>query len=83
MLKQNQLKLKQQEAQQNSLEREMRWEQIRYVINSFSTVACLLILGLSIGIAFGINIPNGAGCTKGNLLCQYLRWRQPKVDLKT
>ena len=80
LLKLQQLKLKEQETAQSKQAREMFWEQIQYFVGSFSTVVWLLIIGITLGITIGINIPNGAGCTDGNLLCQHLRWRQPKVD---
>ena len=59
----------------------MFWEQIQYFICSLSTVSLLILLGLSIGMFIGINVPNGAGCTEQNLLCGWLRLRQPKVNL--
>lgn len=57
------------------------WSQIQYFIGSFSTVCILIFLGLFFGLFAGINVPNGAGCKEENLLCQWLRLRQPKVNL--
>lgn len=59
----------------------MFWSQVQYFICSVSTVSLLILLGLLIGIFVGINVPDGAGCTKQNLLCDWLRLRQPTVEI--
>jgi hypothetical protein len=81
LLKEKNLQLKASESKQKQMEKMMFWEQIQYFICSVSTISLSIILGLSIGIFIGINVPNGAGCSKQNLLCGWLRLRQPKVNL--
>ena len=81
LLKEKNLHLKALETKQKHTEKTMFWSQIQYFICSLSTVSLLILLGLSIGMFIGINVPNGAGCTEQNLLCGWLRLRQPKVNL--
>ena len=57
------------------------WSQIQYFISTFSTVSILFMLGMLPGILIGINVPDGAGCTNHNFLCDKLRLRQPKVNI--
>ncbi len=81
LLKEKNLHLKAIDLKQKQQEKMMFWGQIQYFICSFSTVLGLIILGLSLGIFVGINVPDGAGCSNHNLLCDKLRLRQPKVNL--
>ena len=59
----------------------MFWSQIQYFISTFTTVSLLCMLGILLGALIGINVPDGAGCTSNNLLCNKLRLRQPKVNI--
>ena len=45
----------------------------------FTPWLALLLMG--VGILVGINVPDGAGCSQHNLLCDKLRLRQPKVEI--
>ncbi|MGB5709399.1 MAG: hypothetical protein WBM44_00610 [Waterburya sp.] len=81
LLKEKNLHLKAIELKQKQQEKMMFWGQIQYFICSLSTVSLIILLGLSIGIFVGINIPDGAGCSRENLLCDKFRLRQPKVEI--
>ncbi|MEO1669449.1 MAG: hypothetical protein AAFR77_01480 [Cyanobacteria bacterium J06631_2] len=81
-LKVQSLQLQEVANKQEKLKRELFWGEIGYVVGGFRTVFTLLMIGFVIGIFVGINIPDGAGCTNGNIVCKYLRLRLPKVELK-
>ena len=81
LLKEKNLHLVALESKQKQREKMMFWGQIQYFICSFCTVSLLILLGLSVGIFVGINVPDGAGCNRQNLLCDWLRLRQPKVKI--
>lgn len=75
-------KLKEEEIEQKLKARRVFHQEMEFWLGSFLSIFLILIIGLLLGIIFGLNIPDGVGCTQRNFLCQWLRLRQPKVELE-
>ena len=49
------------------------------ILGSFLSTSAVFVVGILIGGAIFINVPEGVGCDRDNVLCQKMRFRQPKI----
>lgn len=53
--------------------------QVQDLASSLLNLVLVFLLGLSVGVMGGVNLPNAVLCEQGNGLCHFLRVRSPKV----
>ena len=75
-------RLKIEEIEQKLKERRVMHQEISFWLGSGISISLILMIGLFLGVMFGVNVPDGAACTQGNFLCHWFRFRQPKVEFE-
>ncbi len=76
-------RLKIEEIEQKLKERRVMHQEISFWLGSGLSISLILMIGLFLGVMFGVNVPDGAACTQGNFLCHWFRFRQPLVEFKS
>ena len=75
-------RLKIEEIEHKLKERRVMHQEISFWLGSGISVSLILMIGLFLGVMFGVNVPDGAACTQRNFLCQWFRFRQPLVEFE-
>ncbi len=75
-------RLKIEEIEQKLKERRVMHQEISFWLGSAISISLIIMIGLFLGVMFGVNVPDGAACTQGNFLCHWFRFRQPLVEFE-
>lgn len=67
------------EFNQKQRHRRILRQEFDLFISSMFFLGLIFFLGVAVGAIAGINIPDGAACTQGNVPCKSLRIRHPKT----
>lgn len=75
-------RLKEEEIEQKLKSRRVMHQEISFWLGSGISITLIVVIGLFLGLIFGVNVPDGAACSQGNFLCHWFRFRQPKVEFE-
>lgn len=75
-------RLKEEEIEQKLKERRVFHQEVSFWLGSGISISLIVVIGLFLGLMFGVNVPDGAACSQGNFLCHWFRFRQPKVEFE-